>query len=432
MLTQTSVAIVVAAGSLIAAIAFLGSLALAGIRRSRGATVSPRMTALVTFLGGVAIGMMLLVGGANVVLAAPLVGLVVVLGVVLLGRGRVREAGWLLAGATAPWTVLWGVYLAAIYLRLNAFDFFRTWLGFLAGALPMLFGLIIALARRLPAAGGQTAGNAKGPGGRTMGDVGRVVLAPALVGPFGLPEVALLVALVATWFVVGLLLPAAIPEPIRLGILTVIGAVIGAEAWIRSLPSPARQAFEAMSWLGEWEIAKVRAQTGAGVPTTAAAARSWLLAHPERPDERWIRVEVLLLAGRVDEAVAVADRMPDSTPQERVDRAVAIDLADWFAGRDGQLEAVATAVGDLAPEDEEGRLRVDVAIAMANVRRRMAEGIDLVDAGAPLRKVRQRLGSRADGQVGRAMRCRLQRTLLVVGSAFAVGLLILDALLPAT
>jgi hypothetical protein len=253
-------------------------------------------------------------------------------------------------------------------------------------------------------------------------------MAPAIVGPFGLPDVAMLVALVATWVVLGLLLPASLPEPIRLGILTIVGAALGAEAWMRGLPAPARRAFEAFSWLGEWELAQVRRQTGAGVPTTAARARAWLAAHPEQPDERWIRVEVLLLAGRVDEARAVAERMVDGTPQERLDRALAIDLADWFAGGEGQLGAVELAIRDLEPNDEDGRHRGEVAMAIATVRRRLAAGGDPVEASAPLRDVRARLGRRADGQLGRAMRWRLQRTLLVVGGAFAVVTLVLEPL----
>ena len=36
--------------------------------------------------------------------------------------------------STAPWTVLWGIYLAAVYLRLDAFDYWQTWLGFIIGA----------------------------------------------------------------------------------------------------------------------------------------------------------------------------------------------------------------------------------------------------------------------------------------------------------
>jgi hypothetical protein len=295
----------------------------------------------------------------------------------------------------------------------------------------MLLGLAIAVAQQLPGPIAAVGAHDPATAGRKIGDVKRAILAPGVVGPFGLPEVGLLVALVATWLAGALLLPAGIPEPLRLGSLVLLGAVAGAEAWIRSMPAPARRAFEAFSWLGEWEIANVRALTGGGVPTTPLAARQWLLAHPERPEDRWLRVEILVLAGQLDEARAVAGRMPATTPAERVDRAVSLDLADWFAGGPGDVAAMQAAAAGLEPDDDEGRLRAEVAVAVAQVRRRMAEGVDLVEAGAPLREVRERLGRRADGQLGRAMRGRLQRTLLLVGGVFAGITLVLGSLLPA-
>jgi hypothetical protein len=429
MIERTAVTVVVAWATLVAPVIFLLSIAIAGIRRSRGMPVGPRFTALVTVLGGTAIGLMLLLLGGDLLVAWPLLGTIAVLEIMLLRRGRLREAGWLLAGSAAPWTVLWGVYLAAVYLGRNAFDFWHTWLGFLAGAVPMLFGLTVALVRRLPVLE-QGDGRAAAPTGRQLGDIGRAIMAPARVGPFGLPEVGLLSALVATWFVGSLILPGSIPEPIRLAVLVVLASLIGTEAWLLSMPAPARRAFEAFSWLGDWEMARVRLLTGGGVPTTARGAREWLLAHPERAEERWIRVEILLLARRLDEALAVAERMGSSSPQERLERTVALDLAEWFAGRDGDLAAIEAATRALDPGDPDARLRAEVAIAVAKVRRRLAEGVDLVEVGAPLREVRQRLGSRADGQLGRAMRPRLRRAMLVVGAAFAAIVLLLEALMP--
>jgi hypothetical protein len=238
--------------------------------------------------------------------------------------------------------------------------------------------------------------------------------------------VALLSALVATWLVAGVLLPTSLPEPVRLAILVLLSAALGAEAFIRAMPRPAREAFEAFSWLGEWEIAQVRAQTGGGVPTSQGAARRWLLAHRNDPELRWIRVEMLTFVKRFDEAKAVAEEMPETDPAERLDRAIARDFADWFAGGPGDLAAVESAARDLVPPDGDPRLRAEVAIAIANVRRRMANGEDPIAAGQPLRDVRRRLGHRADGQVGRALRGRLFRPLVVVSGLLAV----LSILLP--
>jgi hypothetical protein len=196
------------------------------------------------------------------------------------------------------------------------------------------------------------------------------------------------------------------------------------------MPRPAREAFEAFSWLGEWELGQVRALTHEGVPTNEFAARRWLRLFPERPELRWIRVEMLTFVKRYDEAKAVAERMPATTPPERFDRAVALDFADWFAGGDGDLPGLEAAAAELVPPDGDERLRAEVVIAVARVRRNIAAGEDAIHAGAPLREVRQRLGPRANGQVGRALRVRIIRPLLILGALLAAASLLLPDLAP--
>jgi hypothetical protein len=60
----------------------------------------------------------------------------------------------------------------------------------------------------------------------------------------------------------------------------------------------------------------------------------------------------------------------------------------------------------------------------------MAAGDDPIAAGEPLREVRRRLDQRADGQVGRALRGRLVRGLVILGAVFAVISLLLPDLTP--
>jgi len=115
---------------------------------------------------------------------------------------------------------------------------------------------------------------------------------------------------------------------------------------------------------------------------------------------------------------------------ERFERAAALDFADWFGGGDGDLPGIEAATAEILPPDGDERLRAEVAIAMAKVRRNMAAGQDPIRAGAPLRDVRKRLGHRADGQVGRAMRGRIIRPLLIVGALLALLSLLLPDLAP--
>jgi hypothetical protein len=424
-----TVDIAVAIATLVAPAVFLVLLAAAGWRRSRGLSVGPRWSALVTVIGGLCLGLFLLVSGALLV-SLPILVTTLVLWLVLVGRGAWRLAFWLIAGVATPWTVVSGIAFFRGPTEPGPLGLGQTWLAFLVGAGVVLLSLASAVIKRAPAMEAALAATRAQPTGRSFGDVGAAVRAPAIVGPFGLSEVALLASVIATWLIVSLLLPPSLPELARLAILAVLGAAIGAEAFIRAMPTPAREGFEAFSWLGEYAIAQVRAQTGAGVPTTQSAARNWLLAHRNRPDLDWIRVELLSFTKRFDEARAVAEGMPEGDPAERVDRAVARDFADWFGGGPGDLPGVEAAAHDLLPADGDPRLRAEVAIAIAQVRRRMAEGVDPIDAGQPLRDVRRRLGKRADGQVGRALRGRLFRALLVVNAVFALISLLLPDVTP--
>lgn len=253
-----------------------------------------------------------------------------------------------------------------------------------------------------------------------------------MIGPIGLPEVAMLIAFVGTWIVVPVLLPRGAGLLVEIGVPAGIGAVLATEAYIRAMTPRSRRAFEAFSWLGEWELARARATVG-GVPTSPEDAASWLAAHPEGAitnlDQLPIRIEILLLAGRFDDARSAIDRLPDTTAWERFERAALSDLADWRAGGEGDLAAMESAAEQIRPADGDERLRADVTIAVAKVRRRMADGRATPgDAVAPLVDVRRRLGQRANGQVGRALRGRLMPVLLVVSLGFGLLTVLLRSL----
>jgi hypothetical protein len=424
-----AVDVVVAIATLVAPAVFLATLAVAGWRRSRGLPVGPRFTTFVTFLGGSCLGLLLLMS-ESLIVSWPILAATVVLWLVLMQRGAWRLASWFVGGAAAPWTVVSGLFVVRLVPSPDPMRLWQPSLGFLVAVGLLLLSLATAVIKRAPAVDGAVAAANTRPTGRRFGDVGAAVRAPTIVGPFGLSEVALLAALVGTWIVAEILLPASIPEPVRLGILIVLGAVIGAEAFIRAMPKPAREGFEAFSWLGEWELAQALALTGRAVPTNEIAARRWLLAVKDRPETRWLRVEILCMAKRLDEAQALAERLPDTSPEERFERAVAIDFAGWFAGGDGDIAALEATAAELLPEDGDVRLRAEIAIALAKVRRRMAAGDDPIAAGEPLREVRRRLGQRADGQVVRALRGRLVRALVILGAAFAAISLLLPDLSP--
>jgi hypothetical protein len=81
--------------------------------------------------------------------------------------------------------------------------------------------------------------------------------------------------------------------------------------------------------------------------------------------------------------------------------------------------ALEEAAALVLPENGDVRLRAEVAVAVARVRRLMADGRRTPgDAAEPLLEVRRRLGARADGQLGRALRPRVLPTFVITSLAF--------------
>lgn len=409
---------------------FLVVAAVAGGRRARGYDVGNRLGGLVGFTGGAALGTMRLFA-SDVTLDAPLVLVAVVAALGRWRAGRRVQAGWIVSGTVLPVAIGWAL-VAVNILRGPEPALPSVVILWLGGAL-LVLGAGVATALRgdpVPPAPATDA-PAGQPGSRAFGSIAAAIREPAMIGPFGLPEIAMLVAFVGTWLLVPLLLQRWLPGAgllVDLGVPAVIGAVLATEAYVRAMPPRSRRAFEAFSWLGEWELARARATVG-GVPTSPDDAERWLAAHPEGAitnlDALPIRIEILLLAGRFEDARAAIERLPTITPWDRFEKASLVDLVDWRAGRDGDVPAMERAAEEVLPIDGDERLRADVTIAVAKVRRRMADGRAAAgDAAQPLLDVRPRLGRRADGQVGRALRRRLIPVLLVVSVGFGFVLLL--------
>ena len=419
VLTPESVFVWIGIFTVVVPVVLVVVVAIAAVRRSRGAPVGPRTTALVSTLVGLNLGLFILVGGSELSITGPFLVAAALFVILELRRRHRTIAGWILAGTALPWTILWAIYLGALLLRLNDFDAGSVVQGLLIGAVPLGIGLVlVARGDPPPLAPAMTAGAGE-PGSRAFGTISAAIRAPSLIGPFGISEIAALVAFVAPVVIVPLLLPGDVPRLVALGIPLLAGSVLATEAYIRAMPTPARRAFEAFSWLGDWELRRFHLSPFR-VPTKPAAAEKWLARHPETPETLGLRAELLSLARRFEEARAVAERMPTSTPEERWDRTETLDSVDWRAGGEGDSAGLAAAAAELLPVDGDEHLRAEVSIATAEVRKRMADGRSTPgDAAEPLIAVRERLGHRADGQVGRALRVRLLLTFLAVGAAFA-------------
>ena len=413
---ESAIEIAVSIAVLLAPVPFLVAVVVGAFVLSSRGRLGRLGTAVVSFTGGLVLGTMLLVD-ADLLRLAPLLVLIAI----VTGRLRARRrwsAGWLLVGGALPWTLLYGLITAVMLAGDIPYSALETLGLFALGAVPFVAGLVLVERGDPPAAEPRMDARAGQPGSRDIGSIAHAIREPSFVGPFGLQEISMLVAIIAALTVVSFVVRD-LHVVLRVMLTAAAAAVVGTEAYIRVMTTRSRRAFEAFSWLGEWELARAKRAVGR-LPLSRDDAIDWLVAHPLGPiaiaDELPVRIEIELLAGRRDEARALLEQLPTDTPWERFELAALRDLVDWRAGGDGFIPLMEETAREILPADGDERLRAEVTIAVARVRRRMADGrADAGDAAVPLVEVRERLGDRADGQVGRALRWRILPHLFVAG-----------------
>jgi hypothetical protein len=268
------------------------------------------------------------------------------------------------------------------------------------------------------------------PPEQRIGDIGRAFVAATRWSELGAIGLALLVAPLAS-----VLLSLAIAAWTPFGhvwanvpfswfaIDDVALALLLGVAWhgfgILLMPRRIRAAMEAHTWIGERELRAWQRATGSGPrglpPTDPHAAQQWLAANPETDLNRAARAETLLLARRFDEARATIDRLPDSTPGERISRADLRATADQLEHGAAELDELRRATAEAADDD---RLVGVVDLALLEVRDALARGGEWA---APLTAARAQLGTRANGALwsGYFMRrLTLSLPVLLVFAAF--------------
>ena len=418
---RTTAFIVIAVGSFVVPLGFLGIVVIAAIARRRGEALGPRLLAGLSLGGGLALGAMLLVVANDLEIGAPFLIVAALLVANEWRAGRRASAGWLLAGTALPWTILWAAYLVLLAAG-EPFEPAVTVGSFALGALPTALGLIVA-----GRFGGPPTDARRPPAGSFL-VISSVLREPSRVGPIGLPELAAVLALAVTGFLAAVL-PVSLPPLAEVAVVAIIASAAASEAYLRAMAPRARRATEAFMWLGAWSLAEARAQTGSGVPTTRSGAVRWLARHPAAVDEpalaRVLRVQVLLLAGRVADAEAIVEVEHGGTPLEQFHDAADRELVRWWTGGPTDVSAMRAAADAILPQDGDDRARADVTIAVAETR-----GLAVADPAldgdplAPLLAVRERLGARADGMLRRVLWRRMFVVFLVLSLAFgALGVL---------
>ena len=341
---------------------------------------------------------------------------------------RPRTAGAMLVAISLPWITWWASFLAD-----NAL-WGRHWNGseVVAALIPGVTALLVGLFSFYAFGTSEAERNSVGPGGpttRTFGAAGIAMLGPRIFGMASQDLAAVLamlaIALVTAsltrgrTFVEGALITVA-------GVLVAWAAACVAFVLVRRPQD--RRAWEAFTWQGEWELDRYRAVVGGPALPSRDDFRKWLKASPDQPELGWIRTELFVMEREFDKAQAAAEAMPVDTPYDRVERETAFASIDWHSGGPGDTGELRAAAAEILPADGDERLRADVSLAAAEVRRLLAVGD--TDPARPMRELRDRLGARADGILWTVLRRRLWSKFLMTALTIVVLIVALTSAFP--
>jgi hypothetical protein len=427
VLPSTVASFIVAAFTLLATGSFIILVPIAVNRLVRRRPAGRLVIRSIAIALGLILGYFALLGNRwpGVGLLSITVALVVV-GSLLL-KGMPRTAGAMIVALAGPSVVYLGSFLVDNVVA------GQRWL--LTDVAPPFVIALVALVAGLSAVvtGDKTEANLHPPStqlaGRKYGAVGRLAYGPFIFGlPMSVNDLVWSIGILATGWVSSVLVHG---RPFGEGLAIVAGAtllawLVGCLLWTVARVPRYRRAFEAFSWLGEHELDRWTALTGGPAVPGPRDFRRWMLATPESAENRWMRSDILAFEGRLDEARTVALAIPDDAPSDRVERESLLAMIDWLEGGPGDAAAVRSAADAIQPPDGDERLRAEVAVAMTETRHRLGTGDP--DAIEPMLAVRDRLGSRADGQLRRVIRRRLWPAILRIALLVVPGFAIVDRL----
>jgi len=393
------------------------------VKRLRGRPAAS-FVAIALVLAALILGYGLLAETITAIRGASLLGVVVLVAIAVL-VGRLSLAGLILIAAASPWTIYATGFLLDIVVAHGRLDPMVVLPPLTAAVVGIVAGVsMIRFHRQYLARHPEAATSPPQRTARAFGATGRALLGPSVLGLNAAAGASAIVLVAGAQVTV----MTSHGQPVLASLaVVVIGAIatglLAAVAWAVVWPPRSRRAFEAFAWLGEWGLARFTELTEGRVSPTFANMKRYVRNNAERPEDRWIRVEVLAAAGKVDAAREMALRLSDDTPITRAERIDYLTYVDWLAGGPGDPTALRDAVAAIQPTDGDDRLRADVALALTEVRLRIAAGHpDLV---APMRDVRDRLGRRADRVMVASAR-RLAPSYLRISTVFVVAVTLLD------
>jgi hypothetical protein len=206
-------------------------------------------------------------------------------------------------------------------------------------------------------------------------------------------------------------------------VAALVAPVLGVVVGIAMLPSTMRRAFESFSWLGHRDVARFRAATGSRTPANAVEVGEWLRTWPPGSLPAWIRAELLISIGRVEEALAELDaqRVPVSE-LDRLQDVATRGFAELVAT--GTLDTAAFAAA-LAPFGPPSPFALEASVIEALTLTRLRLASSTADPLEPLVRVRPRLGWEATSIVLRDTWLPFATSLAMFGFTAGIVLLVL-------
>ncbi len=128
-----------------------------------------------------------------------------------------------------------------------------------------------------------------------------------------------------------------------------------------------RSASAVHAWIGARETRRAlgRPSAAIGIPSNPAAAVEWLRSMPDTDALLPVRLEVLVLARRLDEARAAIERLPESTPFERYRRLEATALVDDQSGRPVDEAALRASLAMIRDPGDRAEATASLAVLLA-------------------------------------------------------------------
>lgn len=208
------------------------------------------------------------------------------------------------------------------------------------------------------------------------------------VGPLRPAVIGLAAGLMAAYVADGLLAPLLVTPTRQLADAAVFSAVM-APLWLLLQPAGVRRAHDVMTWLNGWEAERWQDEIGRRLTAVPRATPAMIETLPDTLGLRPLRVELLAVTGRLDEARERLDLLPLDTDWQRFEHAALAEWIAWWADEPGDRDAMRRLVEPI--QDEERRLAARAMVAAADARRAATSGGDVV---TPLAQLRDALGDR--------------------------------------